>query len=450
MRSRLFRFAGLLIVAVLGAAVTIHTIHGQPPTTSPKTLPADVVSPGAPAAKGVTPASGIKAPAEPEVTRKPAPFDRFKKYDQLPELTREIVFATLRGMEWLSRDGIHQPSGRFIPGLNPALGRATDDDSFIHQAIGAFALARAAKLTGDEKYAVRAGQTILSLLAETPKDTAGARKPVQPDGVCNPVGAAAYLAMAIFEIPDAPADLRQCGEELCLFLKSRVASDGSVQCSDNGAPTERDGSVVHAGPALAALAMSNRNAPATWKQEALARSLVYYRPRAKSPPHPAMSAWLIAAFAEMHLQTKQPSYAECVLEMADWMAKLQYDSVDRRQATWRGGFPAVAFNEVTQSAPTIDTAYFAIGLADACRMIRLMDKPDAARYDRYRVVLTRALQFLTTLQYGDENTVHFAGHFRPVLLGAFHPSMAEGNLRVDQTAAAVCALTQYLIAGADR
>lgn len=446
MRYRLFALAGLFV----GAAITIHTIHGQPPATSPKSLPSDIVSPGAPVSKGVTPASGIKAPAEPPATRKPAPFDRFKKYDQLPDLTREIVFATLRGMEWLSRDGIHQPSGRFIPGLNPALGRATDDDSFINQAMGAFALARAARLTGDEKYAVRAGQTILSLLAETAKENAGARKPVQPDGVCNSVGSAALLAISIFEMPDAPADLRQCGEELCLFLKSRLASDGSVQCSENGAPTERDASVVHAGPAVAALAMSNRNAPAAWKQEALARSLVYYRPRAKSPPHASMSAWLMTAFADMHLQTKQASYAECVFEMADWMCKLQYDGVDRRQAAWRGGFQTVSFSEVTQTAPTVDSSYFAIGLADACRMIRTMEKPDAARYDRYRAVLTRALQFLTTLQYGDENTVHFAGHFRPVLLGAFHPSMTDGNLRVDQTAAAVCALTQYLIAGADR
>jgi hypothetical protein len=70
-------------------------------------------------------------------------------------------------MEWLSRDGIHQPNGRFIAGLNPALGKATDDDSFVRQAIATLALARSARLTGDEKHAVRAGQTVLSLLAET-------------------------------------------------------------------------------------------------------------------------------------------------------------------------------------------------------------------------------------------------------------------------------------------
>jgi hypothetical protein len=91
-----------------------------------------------------------------------------------------------------------------------------------------------------------------------------------------------------------------------------------------------------------------------------------------------------------------------------------------------------------------------MALADACRMIRQMDRPDTGRYDRYRTTLTRALQFLTTLQYGDENTLHFAAHFRPALVGGFHPSHTDGTLRIDHTAVAVAAFTQFLIAGADR
>jgi hypothetical protein len=110
----------------------------------------------------------------------------------------------------------------------------------------------------------------------------------------------------------------------------------------------------------------------------------------------------------------------------------------------------VADGKVVQSAQTIDSAYYAMGLADACRMVRQMDRADPARYDDYRSALARALQFLTTLQYGEENTTHFAAHFRPYLVGAFHPSHADGTLRVDHTAAAVAALSQFLIAGADR
>src|SRR6476619_5763232 len=125
-------------------------------------------------------------------------------------------------MEWLSRH--HQANGRFVAGRNPALDTITEDDNFIRQTFGAFALARAARLTGDEKYAVRAAQTILSLLAEAPKDPANpaARKPVQSNVVCNRVGAAAHLAMAIYELPEATPELLQCGEELCQFLRGNL------------------------------------------------------------------------------------------------------------------------------------------------------------------------------------------------------------------------------------
>ena len=456
MRFRLFVAPGLLAFGVFAALLAHGSLRGQSPTNPvPKKLPPELrLPPAGPAGKGVVPASGITAPPAggarvESPRRKAAPIDRFRNYDKLPELTREIVFATQRGMEWLSRDGIHLPSGRFVPGLNPALGRATSGDSFIYQATAALALSRSARLTGDEKYAVHAAQAILSLLSETPRDQAnpGMRTPAQPDVVCNRVGAAAYLALAIFELPNAAPELKQCGEELCQYLRTRIKDDGSVQCSEGGTnATTR----IYAGPALAALAASNRNAAAAWKQQALARGCAYYRQQWKSKQQPAMAPWLIAAYADMHLQTKQKDYADFVLEMGDQIAKLQYEGGDRQHAEWRGGFPPIVDGKLVTSDPTADTAFFALALAEACRMIRSMDHPDAARYDRYRAVLTRTLQFLTTLQYGEDNTVHFAAHFRPYLVGAFHSSLTDGNLRVDQTAIAVCALTQFLIAGADR
>jgi hypothetical protein len=432
MRSRLFLVIGLLVLAA--------AIRGQDP---PKPLPPDLIPPTpiGPAAKGVVPAAAAAPRA-----RKPAPFDRFRKYDELPDFTREIVFATLRGMEWLSRDGIHQPNGRFIAGINPALGKTIDEDNFVRQATCAFALARAARLTGDEKYAVRAAQTILSLLAEAPKDPAnpGLRKPA---ALGNRAAAAAHLALAIYELPEAAPELTQSGEELCQYLRSCLQPDGSVPCVELG-DTSAASSGDEAGPALAALAMSQRAAPAKWKQDAVTQGLAYYRKQFRTVPNPHIIPWMTAAAVEAHLQTKDPAAAEFVFEMADWLRKLQYDGAAR--AAWRGGFPTVADGKVSQTPPTIETAPYAMALADACRMIRQMDRPDAARYDEYRATLARALQFVTTLQYAEENTQHFAAHFRPALVGAFHPSAADGNLRTDHTAAAVAALSQFLIAGADR
>ena len=439
MRSRLFVATGLLLVAI--APLSVPT-HGQP---APKTLPPEVIAPTpiGPTGNGVVPAAAA--------SRKPAPFDRFRKYDELSDATRELVFATQRGMEWLSRDGIHQPNGRFVAGVNPALGKALEDDNFIRQAMGAFALSRAARLTGEEKYAVRAAQTILSLLAEAPRDATNPtmRKPVAPSILCNRVGSAAHLAMAIYELPDAAPELVQSGEELCQFLKTCCQPDGSIRCSEPGEPGDAD-STSYAGPALAALAMSHRTTPAKWKQEAVVLGLAHYRKHFRTTPSLHIIPWMMTAAVDAHVASKDSAAAEFVFEMADWLRKLQYDGSDRPRASWRGGFPAVVDGKVSQTPPTIETASYAMALADACRLIRQMDRPDAARYDQYRLAVGQALQFVTTLQYGEENTQHFAAHFRPAVVGAFHPSAADGNLRADHTAAAVAALSQFLIAGADR
>jgi hypothetical protein len=444
MRSRLFLVVGLFTLAAAVGVLTHGGTHGQPP---PKELPPDLLPPTpiGPSAKGVVPAAAVVPAA-----RKPAPFDRFRKYEELPELTRELVFATQRGIEWLSRDGIHQSHGRFVAGINPALGNVTEDDNFMRQAMGAFAVARAARLTGEEKYAVRAAQTILNLLAVAPKDTTdpSMRKPL-PSIPSNRVGSAAHLAMAIYELPEAAPELIQNGEELCQYLRGCVQPDGSIRCtegSDSGDVSAADG----AGPALASLAMSHRARPAPWKQAAVNQGLAFYRKLFRAGPNPHMIPWMTAAAVEAHLQSKDPAAAEFVFEMIDWLRKIQYDGTDRHRIAWRGGFPTVADGKVAQTAPTIETASYAMALADACRMIRQMDRADTGRFDQYRNALVGALQFVTTLQYGEENTQHFAAHFRPALVGAFHPSSTDGNLRTDHTATAVAALCQFLIAGADK
>ena len=205
------------------------------------------------------------------------------------------------------------------------------------------------------------------------------RKPAQPESVCNRVGAAAYLALAIYELPEAPADLRQCADELCQFLRGQFKPDGSIATAEMG-----EAASGFAGPAIAAIAVSNRMSPAAWKTDTATRSLAYCRQQFRTKPHRAAIGWLAAASADMHLQTKQSAHAEFVFEMADWVAKLQYEGSDRQRAAWRGGFPVVADGKIVSAMPTVDTAYTAMALAEACRMIRQMDRPDAARYDRYR------------------------------------------------------------------
>ena len=103
--------------------------------------------------------------------------------------------------------------------------------------------------------------------------------------------------------------------------------------------------------------------------------------------------------------------------------------------SWTDGKPA-------PTAPQVSAASYAEGLAEACRAARAAG--DAARYQRYRASLERTLQFLTTLQFTEANTQHFADWYRPAVQGGFFASHQDGNLRIDYTQHAVCALAQYL------
>ena len=438
-----FRLGMLAPLALAGGAA----VFAQSPAITPPTILAPTPGYGP-----VVPAAAVADPGLP-AARKPAPFDRFRKYDQLPDLTRQIVLATQRGMEWLSRDGIHQSNGRLIPGLNPAFGKATEDDHFLRQTVGAFSLARSAKLTGDEKYAVRAAQTILSLLSETRKDVANpaVRLPAQPSAVSNRVASAAYLSMAIYEMPGASPELLTAAEELCAFLRTNLRPDGSVRFADaDDAVADADAANLYAGPTAYALILSNRAAPAEWKAAGVKKIVTAYRKHFQEAPRMTFVPWMTAACVEAHLQTKDAAFADFAFEMNDWLKKLQYDQADGGKVAWRGGFPTVSDGKLAQTAPTAEAAYYAFSLAECCRLIRYMDKPDAGRYDAYRMSAVRALQFLTTLQYGDDNTQHFAAHFRPALVGAFHPSAADGTIRTDQTAMCVTAFATFLLAGADQ
>jgi hypothetical protein len=47
------------------------------------------------------------------------------------------------------------------------------------------------------------------------------------------------------------------------------------------------------------------------------------------------------------------------------------------------------------------------------------------------------------LQYTQANTNHFADWYRPKVLGGFHASAVDGNLRLDYNQHVVCAMVQY-------
>ncbi|MFQ3649561.1 MAG: hypothetical protein SNJ75_04455, partial [Gemmataceae bacterium] len=51
-----------------------------------------------------------------------------------------------------------------------------------------------------------------------------------------------------------------------------------------------------------------------------------------------------------------------------------------------------------------------------------------------------AVQFLVGLQYTEASTQHFATWYRPKVVGGFHHSPTNGDLRIDHAAEAITAV----------
>jgi len=112
--------------------------------------------------------------------------------------------------------------------------------------------------------------------------------------------------------------------------------------------------------------------------------------------------------------TKEQRFADFVYEMNDWLCGLQYQQIDPRHPLWIGGFMEWTDGKAVSAAPSVLSACYAEGLAEAYRLSK--ETGDLARQQRYRETLERSLQFLTTLQYTEGNTQHFADWYRPALL----------------------------------
>lgn len=369
-----------------------------------------------------------------------APRD-FSKFNNLQ---KEMLLSCQRGADWLYR--VNGVKGRFLYGYLPALKLEMEGDNYLRQIGAAYALARTARFLGEERYSARATQAILTLLDDTVADSSDAQAihTSLPSGVVNRLGAAAMLVLAINELPAPQADLLEKSEQLCRWIHHQARADGSLKCNDasEGEADETDSINEYPGLALYAVLRSHKQRPADWKPELARKSVAFYRGWWKEHRNLAFVPTQTAAYAEAFVRTKDPAFADFVYEMNDWLCGLQYDQIDPQRLVWYGGFKSWQDGRVADAAPTIGSALYAESLAEACRVAR--GGTDLARHQRYTEALERCLQFVVRLQYTDANVQHFADWYRPRLVGAFHASTRDGNLRIDYTQHALTALVAYL------
>jgi hypothetical protein len=366
---------------------------------------------------------------------------------KLPPVAQEVYRGARSGTEWLCR--VHQPNGRFLPGWLPDLNQPAEGDHFLRQAGATLALARAARVFKDDRYATRARQAVLTLMAETGPDPTDpqSRCTTLPSSVVNRVGAAGLLLACIHELPDPAPDLLDQGEQLARFIARHQLTNGAFRLVDAAEGTaDPDDTNHHPGLAIYGVMRSNIRRPAPWKLEMARRALGYYATWWREHQHPTFAVGQIAAFTESFVQSKERSrdaaFADFVFEMGDWLCAQQIRQLDVRHPQWQGGFPEFVNGRAVVGAPKATGAAYAAALIDASRVTR--QKPDAERYERYKEAGFAALQFVMTLQYNESNTQHFApGYRQRTLLGGFHASPEDGALRLEDTRHAVAALSQY-------
>lgn len=420
-----------LAVLVIGISTALSLTRGQEQS---------------PSAKLAVPQEAAKPPQPIQRVSAETPATPARDLSQLPPLQKQIWLSAFRGAEWLYR--ANGPDGRFTYGLVPALKSPLEGDHFLRQAGAAMALARAARFSRDDRYAARATQAIVALLADTTQDPRDpqVRYTMFPNAAVNRVAAAGMLVLAIHELPAPAADLLARSEQLCNFIHKQRLSDGSLNCAEStdGKEThDPEAMNVYPGIALHALMRSQQRQPAAWKTDVVRNALAYYKAWWRPHKNMAFVPYQSAAYSEAYLLTKEQPFADFVFEMNDWMCTLQYQGFDDpKQMYWGGGFKSYADDKALDTPPNATTAAYAEGLAEACRVTR--QAADLERHKTYSAALERALLFLTTLQYTEPNTQHFADWYRPMLQGGFHLSHQDGNLRIDYTEHAVSAMLHYL------
>jgi hypothetical protein len=427
MRIRGLWLVGVFVAAAVGVAALSH---GQEHATGP------------------APISSTPVQAKP----------RLLDLTKLTTLQRQIVLSAQRGSDWLQR--ANRPDGHFVPGYVPALRKPLEGDHYLRQAAAAFALARAAHFFADERAAAVARQAVLTLLLDTTTDDARnpqVRYTTLPSSMVNRLGAAGLLVLAINELPAPATDLLDQSDQLCNYIRRQQQADGSLVCTSEASDaspasigaageirgtTDAEGSHYFAGLALYGLTHSQSHRPAAWKTDVVRKAFACYQPGWRVHKSLAPVPWQTAAYTEAYLLTHEPALGDFVCEMSDWVCTLQYQQLDPRRPLWLGGFMGWADGKPQPLPPHVGSAAYGEGLAHACRVAR--QAGDLPRYQRYRDAIERCLQFLTTLQYTEANAQHFADWYRPNLLGAFHASHQDGDLRLDYTQHAVGALVDYL------
>jgi hypothetical protein len=356
----------------------------------------------------------------------------------LSPLARAYYVTAWRSAEWLWQ--ANRPDGTFVPGFNPAMNQPVADAGYLTQTAAAASLARSARVLNSPRLAVRARQTLLVLLASTKQDPQDPKQrfTMMPAATVNRTASAALLVQAIYELPDPTPDLVEQAEQLMGYLRTLQQPDGSFATGEAGDAMRN---ATYQAWSVAALAASHARQPHAWKTAALSAAFGYYRSRWQTQCPANTLPVLMEALVTTCLRTNDKTLAPMVLEMADFIMRLQFPENTAHPA-WQGGFAGWRQGQVVAEEPTTESAHFVAALCQAVRIAKFAG--DETRAERYRAAAERGLAFLISMHYTEANTKHFAEWYRGQVIGAFACAPGNGTVRLENCQAGVTAFARYV------
>ncbi len=314
--------------------------------------------------------------------------------------------------------------GTFYSGYQPFHNRLFASDDPARQSHGAWVLARASKIFGDDDIKSGAQKVIDSLLARAKQEAEEIW--LQREGEVSTVAELSFLLLALTNLP-ADDPRRSFIKSLANTLWRRIElPHGRISTHANADdPSPEAFQDYFAGQVLLALAVACEENVCEIDRERLQRSFEYYRHRFRHKRHFGQVTWLLQSFSSWWRVTKEQQFADMVFEIADWLLGYQQDKT--------GGF----INDHATATPGYTTAVYLEGVAAALTVT----VADDTRRQKYFDSFARGVAFLDRLIIQDRDrsilpNIDFA-------LGGLRQGIYYSEIRTDFVQHSLSALLEF-------
>jgi orotate phosphoribosyltransferase len=276
--------------------------------------------------------------------------------------------------------------GTFYSGYQPFHNRLYESTDLARQSHGAWVLARAANIVGDDEVRTAADRVIDALLAKVDRD--GDDFWIRSE--TSAVSEISFLLLALGDLPEDDPRRELMSNLAATLWRCVELPQGRIithHDSDDSSPDVYQD--YFPGQVLLALAVACQTKACEMDEERLRRAFQYYRHRFRYKRHFGQVSWLMQAFSHWWKLTGETDFASFVFEVADWLLGYQQDKT--------GGF----INDHQPGTPGYTTAVYLEGIAAALSVAASL--ADDKRYENYSNSLAKGFAFLDRLIIQDRD-----------------------------------------------